>query len=52
MNYEIEYEYEGKKYKIKVDETFVDLPMQSRTLGSSHPSCPVSLRRGQKKRVQ
>jgi len=26
MNYEIEYEYEGKKYKIKVDETFVDLP--------------------------
>jgi len=28
MNYEIEYEYEGKKYKIKVDETFVDLPYE------------------------
>ena len=25
MDYEIEYEYEGKRYKIRVDETFVDL---------------------------
>jgi len=26
MNYDIEYEYQGKKYKIKVDESFVELP--------------------------
>ena len=28
MDYEIEYEYEGKRYKIRVDETFVDLPYE------------------------
>lgn len=31
MNYEIEYEYLGKKYKIKVDETFVNLPYEEQS---------------------